>query len=140
MKEHIFKLIDKYIQNYELYETDVSYWLINPNTREWAIELTKDGHLWYEYYFFEKIYRLFSLDVVDNQHYITEWVEDTLQNGVRHTSLDFFNDWHDVEDVLQNGVILNNQTKNSNNNINILSNLWKKLKKHLKRLETSLKR
>jgi hypothetical protein len=44
------------------------------------------------------------LDVVENQHYITKWVEDTIKNGVKFTWR-----WKSkknpyVEDTIKNGV------------------------------------
>jgi hypothetical protein len=44
------------------------------------------------------------LDVIENQHYITKWVEDTIQNGVRNTFVTAFSKPSTVEDTIQNGV------------------------------------
>jgi predicted peroxiredoxin len=44
------------------------------------------------------------MDVVENQHYITKWVEDTIINGVKHTSGGRNYGPYRVEDTIQNGV------------------------------------
>jgi hypothetical protein len=44
------------------------------------------------------------LDVIENQHYITKWVEDTIQNGVRNTHQSLQPILGFVEDTIQNGV------------------------------------
>ena len=90
--------VDKYIHNN-------STWLIFTDDKKWVIELTKDGTLWYNYNFFKDVFKYLSLDVVENQNYITKWVEETIENGVKHTE---YGDWLDgderFDDIIQNGV------------------------------------
>ena len=100
----IYKLIDKAVVGVDTYNHNDSRWLIFTDSKKWVIELTKEGTLWYNYYFFQNIFKLISLDLVENQHYITKWVEDNFINMVKHTV-----DWTDinpetVEDTIQNGV------------------------------------
>jgi len=107
-KKILFKLIDKKVKGADLYEYEGSLWLIFTDDANWVIELTKVRTLWYNYYFFNSIFKYLSLDVVENQHYITEWVEDTIQNGVRYT------DYHShvylkrVENTIKNGTKIGN--------------------------------
>jgi hypothetical protein len=79
-------------------------WLIFTDRKKWVIELTKDGTLWYNYYFFQDCFKYLSLDVVENQHFITEWVESIIQNGVRDTAGYGKQNLAQVEDTIQNGV------------------------------------
>ncbi len=97
---------DKHTKNVDNYNHNGSTWLIFTDEKKWVIELTKEGTLWYNYYFFQNIMKLLSLEVVENQHYITEWVENTIINPVKHTdSVDGYGfDLMWVEDVIQNGV------------------------------------
>jgi predicted peroxiredoxin len=90
--------VDKYIHNN-------STWLIFTDDKKWVIELTKDGTLWYNYDFFKNVLKYLSLDVVENQHYITKWVEDTIINGVKetHSGCDLLID-DSIEGVIRNGV------------------------------------
>ena len=98
------KMIDIHIKDVDVYVNNGSLWLIFTESKQWVIELTKDGTLWYNYNFFSKIFKLISMNVVENQHYITRWVEDALQNGVKYTYRLWYRCYSWVEDALQNGV------------------------------------
>ena len=100
----IKKIIDIHVKDADVYVNNGSLWLIFTEEKKWVIELTKDGILWYNYSFFSKIFRLISMNVVDNQHYITRWVEDALQNGANNTLIDAMAPSFFVEDALQNGA------------------------------------
>jgi hypothetical protein len=102
-KKILFKLIDKKVEGADLYEHEGSLWLIFTDDKEWVIKLNKEGSLLYNYDFFNSVFKYLSLDVVENQRYITEWVEDTIQNGVKYTKAVFFGRITSVEDTIQNG-------------------------------------
>ena len=104
MENLIHKYIEQNVKGVDTYQHDGSTWLIFTDEKKWVIELTKDGTLWYNYNFFNSIFIFFSLDVIENQHYITKWVEDTIQNGVRHTNGFTCRTNNQVEDTIQNGV------------------------------------
>jgi hypothetical protein len=111
----LFKLIDKKVEDADLYEHKGSLWLIFTDDKIWVLEFTDYGTLWYNYNFFNSFFKYLSLDVVKNQHYITEWVEDTIQNGVRPTNI-ISNKTSPsdascaarVEDTIQNGTKIGN--------------------------------
>ena len=100
----IKKMIDIHVKDADVYENNGSLWLIFTEEKKWVIELEKDGILWYNYNFFSKIFKLISMNVVDNEHYITRWVEDTIQNGVKDTRNGTTFGVPRVEDTIQNGV------------------------------------
>ena len=102
-KETIFDMINEAVEGADLYEHEGSLWLIFTDEK-WVIKLTKEGTLFYNYNFFESIFKYLSLDVVENQHYITEWVEDTIKNGVKYTQLEIASFQHQVKDTIKNGV------------------------------------
>ena len=104
MENLIHKYIEQNVKGVDTYQHDGSTWLIFTDDKKWVIELTKDGTLWYNYNFFNSIFIFFSLDVIENQHYITKWVEDTIQNGVRYTIEGNTTFKRKVEDTIQNGV------------------------------------
>jgi hypothetical protein len=104
MENIILKFIGQNIKGVDTYQHNSSTWLIFTDEKKWVIELTKDGTLWYNYNFFNSIFSFFSLDVIENQHYITKWVEDTIQNGVRHTGFNMAEKIPVVENTIQNGV------------------------------------
>ena len=127
-KDIIFTLIDDFSEGFDIYinQESKSVWGIFTDEKRWVFELTKEKTLWYNYDFFSGIFKYLSLDVAENQSYITKWVEytlqngvkytqrhgliserlveDTLQNGVKYTNLDFRTTFVGVEDTLQNGV------------------------------------
>ena len=105
MEKIINALINSSIEGVGIYNHNGSTWLIFTETKQWVIELTESKTLWYNYNFFNSIFSYASLEVVQNQHLITKWVEDNIiDNSVRHT------DWGPemnnlfVDDALENGV------------------------------------
>jgi hypothetical protein len=107
-KEMIFDIINEAVEGADLYEHEGSLWLILTDENEWIIKLNKEGTLLYRYNFFNIIFKYLSLNVVENKHYITEWVEDTIQNWVKYTLADGRTYAHHVEDTIQNGTKIGN--------------------------------
>ena len=83
----IEKLIDKRVVGSDTYKHNGSTWLIFTEDRKWVIELTGEKTLWYNYNFFNNIFKVLSLDVVENQHYITKWVEQNIINPKKKTTV-----------------------------------------------------
>jgi hypothetical protein len=104
LKKIIFDLIDSKTKGVDTYHHNGSMWLIFTDQKKWVIEFTKQGTLWYNFNFFKQFFKYLSLDVIENQDYITQWVEDTIQNGVRSTQFKQGTGNGIVEDTIQNGV------------------------------------
>jgi hypothetical protein len=104
LQKLIDKVIDKAVVGCDTYKHNGSTWLLFTDDKKWVIELTKEGTLWYNYYFFQKLFKVIALDVVENQHYITKWVEDTVINGVKSTEPIKNLSIVSVEDTIGNGV------------------------------------
>ena len=100
----INKMINKAVVGCDKYVHNDSTWLIFTDEKKWVIELTKDGTLWYNYNFFKNLLKVLSLDVVENQNYITKWVEETIITEVNYTGSNTRDESHQVEDTIQNGV------------------------------------
>ena len=82
--DFIFSLFDDFTRKANIYfnpDTE-SIWMIFPKEKKWVFELEKSGALWFNYDFFHGIFKYLSLDVVENQHYITKWVENILKKVV----------------------------------------------------------
>lgn len=62
--------------------TSESIWLINPNTKEWAFELSKSEHLWYSNYIRKNFFELFPINDIEFEEIVKLWVEDALKRGV----------------------------------------------------------
>jgi hypothetical protein len=104
LKKILFATIDYHTKGVDTYHNNGSMWLIFTDKKKWVIELTKEGTLWYNHYFFNDCFKYLSLDAVENQHYITKWVEDIIQNGLINTFGVDVDLNHLVEDTIQNGV------------------------------------
>ena len=104
LQKLIDKVIDKAVIGCDTYKHNGSTWLLFTDDKKWVIELTKEGTLWYNYYFFKKLFKVIALDVVENQHYITKWVEDTVINGVKSIKGEYYKEIQKVEYTIQNGV------------------------------------
>ena len=104
MEKIVKKLIDESICDADSYFHNGNILVIYTEKKEWVFELKKNGDLWYNYYFFKDLFSYLSMDVVENQHYITKYVEDALQNGVKNTCSFAYRIRMSVEDALQNGV------------------------------------
>ena len=100
------KIMEFKLKDADTYYNHGSTWIILTDKKQWIIELTKEGTLWYNYYFFESILcgMMGFKDIVENQHYITEWVENFIQNGVKHTDGCQIGTSTSIEDTIQNGV------------------------------------
>jgi len=104
MDKVINRLINDHVNGADTYRTKDSTWIIFTESKKWVIELTHEGTLWYNFHFFKGIFSYLSLNVIDEQHYITKWVEDTVINGVRNTMTANLCGNDDVEEAIQNGV------------------------------------
>ena len=104
MKDIMFDMFDENTKGAEIYEYDNSLWLIIPDAKVWIFEIQDNLTLWYNLPFFQKIYKYVSLDVIDNQNYITEWVEDIIKKGVRNTPHHPLRFKKIVEDIIKKGV------------------------------------
>ena len=134
-KEFLFEIINDVINGMDVYNHNGSLWLIKTEDSKWAIEFTKDKTLWYNYNLFKNLFKAISLDVSENQKYITEWfesrflnmskvedcsdpffdqdryVEETIQSGVKTSVFDDFEEIQSVKDTIQNGVKVTKRTR-----------------------------
>jgi hypothetical protein len=104
MEKVIHKLINEFTEGVDTYTHNGSTWLIFTDTKQWVIELTEEKTLWYNYNFFKGMFAYTSMDVVENQHYITKWVEDNIINKVKDTILERNITEGEVEEIIENGV------------------------------------
>ena len=84
--------------------TPKSIWLINPETKEWVVELQKEGKLWWYWDFYLNFQRYFNMEVPDFKKFITIWVEDVINRGVSSTWPGNLKSIPEVEDVINRGV------------------------------------
>jgi len=103
MKKMIFDIINDHVNGVDTYYNNGSIWFIFTDDKKWVIELN-GGNLWYNYSFFNDIFKYLSLEAAENQHYITEWVEDTIKNKVRTIFSRSETNPGRIEDTIKNGV------------------------------------
>ena len=104
MKKIIDKLIDECVVGVDTYSHNGSTWLIFTESKQWVIELTESKTLWYNYNFFKNLFNYTSMDVVENQSYITQWVEDNIINKVKDTILEQNITEGEVEGIIEMAV------------------------------------
>ena len=85
--------------------TEGSIWLINPDTKEWMLELKNSGDLWYYYKTPDSFSKYLNMEESDFESFIKIWVEDVLKRRV--VSTDGLGHRGDelVEDVLKRRVV-----------------------------------
>jgi hypothetical protein len=104
MEKIINKIISSSVEGCDVYHHKGSTWLIFTDTKQWVIELTEDRTLWYDYNFFNGLFAYVSMDVVENEHYITKWVENNLINGIRGIAWGSVFHKEFIDDVIENGI------------------------------------
>jgi hypothetical protein len=127
IRKLIYGMFDTMIEGADKYVTKSSMWLIFTEEKRWVIEFTNTKTLWFNYNLFQSELNLLSMDCVDSKDIIKEWfesrflekdiahvtdtsnvpysiVENTLQNGVKHTYKKKITRLNEVEDTIQNGV------------------------------------
>ena len=127
LRKLIYGMFDDMIEGADKYVTKSSTWLIFTEEKRWVIEFTNTKTLWFNYNLFNSELKLLSMDCVDSKDIIKEWfesrflekdidyvtdtsnvpysiVEDTIQNGVKHTYKKKITRLNEVEDTIQNGV------------------------------------
>jgi hypothetical protein len=128
LEKLVFGLFDQMIEGADKYITEQgSTWLIFTEDKRWVVEFTKDKTLWFNYKLFQNELDLVSKDCTQERDLIKNWfesrflgidvveeslstagkplkVEDTIENGVRHTEEGIFAMQSKIEDTIQNGV------------------------------------
>ena len=110
----IFDIYDKEIEGADVYHYNGADWLIFTEEKKWVTEFTETKTLWYNYKHFNDLLVYFNMDASESTEYIKKWyeerfifkpkVENTIQNGVKHTKKVFHCPTDQVEHTIQNGV------------------------------------
>ena len=92
-----------------------SIWLINPDTKEWMLELEQWGDLSYYYETHVIFSKYLNMEKSDFESFIKIWMEDVLKRGVASTRNRQWPGRARVEDVLKRGVVSTSMTSNPGN-------------------------
>ena len=107
MKKIINELINSSLSGVDVYRWKTSTWLIFTDQTRWAVELTDEGTLWYNYKFFNEIFRYVSLEGSNEfDGYITLWANDYFFKDCAHRSAAYPMDKNrnETPKVLKNGI------------------------------------
>jgi len=103
-EEIIFELLDDFTNDYDKYQSyNGDTFLINPNKKDWLIEIDEENYLWYNKDIFVKIFKYVSMEYPDFEPYITKWVEKKINIKIKETYDIFWGRGGKIIDVITNG-------------------------------------
>ena len=100
LKKLIFNKLYKDLSGVEIIPHKKSVWFIDRDKKYWYLRYEKNGELWWRYNFFTEFFRLFSMEELEFQWVISEWVEEVLNYKVKTPLLDEYIPIIAVEEVL----------------------------------------
>ena len=100
LKKLIFNKLYKDLCGVEIIPYKDSIWFIDRDKKYWYLRYEKDGRLWWRYGFFTEFFHLFSMEELEFQWVISEWVEEVLNCKVETPNSGSVNRRQQVEEVL----------------------------------------
>ena len=107
MKKIIDELINSSISGVDVYRYKDATWLIFTDEVRWVLELTDNGTLWYNYRFFNDIFKYVSMKGgKESEDYITQWANEHFfkVSALRSIANNPDKDICYTEKVLENGI------------------------------------
>ena len=107
MKKIIDELINSSIGGVDVYRYKNATWLIFTDETRWVVELTDEGTLWYNYKFFNDIFKYVSMTVgKEMEEYVIQWANDYFYKDCAHRSIAYPRDKgrNETPKVLVNGI------------------------------------
>ena len=107
MKKIIDELINSSIGGVDVYRYKNATWLIFTDETRWVVELTDEGTLWYNYKFFNDIFKYVSMTVgKEMEEYVIQWANDYFYKDCAHRSIAYPRDKgrNETPKVLENGI------------------------------------
>ena len=87
MKKIIDELISHSIVGADVYRYKDATWLILTDEKRWVVELTDEGTLWYNYNFFNDIFKYVSLECNEFNDYIIGWANDYFFKDIKNIGM-----------------------------------------------------
>ena len=82
MKKIIDELINSSVSGVDVYRYKDATWLIFTDEGRWVVELTDEGTLWYNYKFFNDVFKYVSMTVgKEMEGYVIQWANDFFYKG-----------------------------------------------------------
>ena len=107
MKKIIDELINSSIGGVDVYRYKNATWLIFTDETRWVVELTDEGTLWYNYKFFNDVFKYVSMTVgKEMEDYVIQWANDYFYKDCAHRSIAYPRDKgrNETPKVLENGI------------------------------------
>jgi len=107
MQKIVNELITSSIKGVDVYRWKNATWLIFTNQTRWVVELTDEGTLWYNYKFFNDIFKYVSITVgTEMDGYIIQWANDFFYKDCAHRTIAYPRDKgrNETPNVLENGI------------------------------------
>ena len=131
LEKLVFGMFDQMVEGADKYVTKQgSTWLVFTEDKRWVVEFTNDKTLWFNYNLFQSELGLIGKDCTEERDLIKNWfesrflnkpkvkeahhvdvmkffdkkMENTIENGVKHTRHWTRNHLDSLEDTIQNGV------------------------------------
>ena len=107
MKKIIDELINSSIGGVDVYRYKNATWLIFTDETRWVVELTDEGTLWYNYKFFNDVFKYVSMTVgKEMEEYVIQWANDYFYKDCAHRSIAYPRDKgrNETPKVLVNGI------------------------------------
>jgi hypothetical protein len=107
MKKIIGELINHSIKGVDVYRYKNATWLIFTDETRWVVELTDEGTLWYNYKFFNDVFKYVSMTVgKEMEEYVIQWANDFFYKDCAHRSIAYPRDKgrNETPKVLENGI------------------------------------
>ena len=107
MKKIIDELISSSIKGVDVYRYKNATWLIFTDETRWVVELTDEGTLWYNYKFFNDVFKYVSMTVgKEMEDYVIQWANDFFYKDCAHRSIAYPRDKgrNETPKVLENGI------------------------------------
>ena len=107
MEKIIEELINHSLKGVDVYRWRNATWLIFTDETRWAVELTDEGTLWYNFSFFSNVLRYVSMDVgQQTEKYIIEWANNFFYSDCAHRTVPYPMDKarNETPNVLEHGI------------------------------------
>jgi hypothetical protein len=107
MQKIVNELIDSSIKGVDVYRWKNAKWLIFTDEVRWVLELTDEGTLWYNYKFFNDVFKYVSMTVgKEMEEYVIQWANDFFYKDCAHRSIAYPRDKgrNETPKVLKNGI------------------------------------
>jgi len=136
MKKIIDELINSSISGVDVYRYKNATWLIFTDETRWVVELTDEGTLWYNYKFFNDVFKYVSMTVgKEMEEYVIQWANEHFfkVSALRSIANNPEKDRCETEKVLENGIKVANDSSSKHRQIraeNLMGRIVKDAKPH----------